>query len=111
MEKRGTKRKEATNLVTVDFPDEGDRPTGVQLGRTLNINRDGASIEITSSARFSISVGTELLLTIGLGEKAIPLRGRVVHGRQANERQVVVGVLFTEILPDDRRALVAFLWE
>ena len=111
MEKRGAKRKDAIKPVGIDFPDEDDPPAGIQHGRTLNISRGGAEVEIRSSAPFSIPIGRELRLTMPLRGRAIPVRGRVVHRRRANERQVVVGVAFAELLPNDRRALAASLGE
>jgi len=111
VERRRSKRVDSIKPLGVDFPDEDDRPAGIKYGRALNIGRGGAEVEIRSSTPFSIPVGRELRLTIPFGGKAIPVRGRVVHGRQTDERQVVVGVLFTEILPDDRRTIADFIRE
>ena len=104
MERRRTKRVESVKPVTIEFPDSDD-----WLAFTLNLSQAGAAVEIMSSDPFSIPVDRELLLTIDLGEKVVPARGRVIYQRQKDERQVVVGVLFTEILPDDRQAIAGFL--
>lgn len=109
MERRRAKRVDSVNLVTVDFPDADKQPPTSHLGRTLNLSPGGAAIEISSSGPLSVAKGTELLLTIVLGEQTILAHGEVVYERQVDERQVVVGVMFTGMLPDDLQVLLGFL--
>jgi c-di-GMP-binding flagellar brake protein YcgR len=109
LEKRRTERVESVNLVSIETQDEYNQLTAGQLARTLDISTAGAKIEITSSVPFSIPVHEGLMFTIALGEKVIPVQGRVVHEKKVSVNQVILGIEFTEVLPEDRKAIADFL--
>ena len=106
MERRRSKRKVSVNLA---FPDHDNQLSGVQLARTLNISASGAAVEVTSSDRFFIPVGKELVLSIALGDESVSVHGRVVHERRKSDRHVIVGVRFVKLSPDDQKTLLGFL--
>ena len=111
MERRQSKRVITVNPVRIQFT-EGDNPlANGQSAHTINMSRGGAAIEISSPTPFTITVGREVLLKIALAKEVIAVRGRVIHDKQLSAREVVVGILFTEMLPRDRQALAAFLRE
>ena len=109
LDKRRTERVESVNLVSIEAQDELNQLTAGQLVRTLNISPAGARIEITSSVPFSIPVHEGLMFTIALGENVIPVRGRVAYEKEISESQIIVGIEFTEVLPEDRKAISDFL--
>jgi hypothetical protein len=91
-DKRRFPRFSSLNLsyVLVDgAEDEVERQT---MGRTLDVSEVGIRLE----THLSVDVGREMLLSIGLEDDVLDIRGRVVHCSRNKEGKHELGVEFLD---------------
>jgi c-di-GMP-binding flagellar brake protein YcgR len=103
-DKRKYKRINSLNLsyVLVNGKKDADRQT---MGRTLDVSEAGIRLE----THLAVPVGTEMLLSIGLEDSVVDIRGRVVHSHQNEEGRYELGVQFTNIDPGVSDTLNKFI--
>jgi c-di-GMP-binding flagellar brake protein YcgR len=103
-DKRKYKRINSLNLsyVLVDGKKDADRQT---MGRTLDVSEAGIRLE----THLPVPVGSEMLLSIGLEDEVVDIRGRVVHSRQNEEGRHELGVQFTKVDPEVSDTLHKFI--
>jgi PilZ domain len=94
-EKRKHQRLESLNISYVSL-DEDQRAVKQGMGRTLNISESGILLE----TRFPISAEQTLMLSIGLEERVVDVKGRLIHIRSTEQENYEVGIEFLE--PDER---------
>ena len=91
-DKRRFPRFNSLNLsyVLVDGgDDEVERQT---MGRTLDVSEVGMRLE----THLPVDVGREMLLSVGLEEEVLDIRGRVIHCSQNKEGKNELGVEFID---------------
>ncbi len=93
-------RKNALHLLDYLVIDPHGLQTTYSMGRTLDVSENGLKLETTQP----ISHRDTLLITIGVEDDLIDLRGEVVHTKIIDE-QYVSGIEFQDISEEGRRIL------
>lgn len=91
LEKRKHARIDSLNLSYVCL-DENNQIIKQGMGRTLNVSESGILLE----TYFPIEFNHFVLLTIGLEEDIIDIKGKPVHIRSDQKGLYEVGIQFTE---------------
>lgn len=94
-EKRKHQRFSSLNLSYVCL-DEDQKAVKQGMGRTLNLSESGMLLE----THFPIAEDHHVVLSIGLGEDLVDLRGRPVHVHATGQGTYEIGIEFVE--PDER---------
>lgn len=104
-DRRRAARHDSLNLIQfVVVGDEGD-VVFEGMGRTLNISEQGVSLETFSP----LEVGQAVVLTIGLDEEMVEIRGQVVHTRPGAEGSCHSGIEFAVPAPAAAEVLRRYL--
>lgn len=90
-EKRKHHRFSSLNLSYVCL-DENEKVVKQGMGRTLNLSESGILLE----TYFPISATHSVILSIGLGDDLVDLRGRPVHVRASGQGSYEVGIEFVD---------------
>lgn len=104
-DKRRFPRFNSLNLsyVLVDgAEDEVQRQT---MGRTLDVSEVGIRLE----THLPVEVGREMLLSVGLEEEVLDIRGRVIHSSRNKEGKNELGVEFLDKDAAASEILVRFI--
>jgi hypothetical protein len=103
--KRRYVRLESLNLL--DYVLLGDKGEIVahSMGRTLNISAKGIMLE----THLPCTPGQHLLITIGLEEDLVDIKGKVKHAEQQDEKIFRAGIEFVEIDDEGNRVLLNYL--
>ena len=90
-DKRKHFRVNSLNLsyVYVDGDNDEEKQT---IGRTLNMSESGILLE----THIPVNLNDKLLLTIGLKEDIVNIKGKIVHIAKDEHGKYEVGVQFTE---------------
>jgi len=91
-EKRKTNRINTRNLSCILLNDE-DTAIHQGMGRTLNLSETGILLE----THFPIESGYTVVISIGLAEDLVEVKGKVVHQRQLEDGSFDTGVCFTKV--------------
>jgi Tfp pilus assembly protein PilZ len=105
-QRRKWDRKETLNLV--DYVILGDDGVFLSrgMGRTRNVSEGGLLLE----THRVLKQGEEVLITLGLKEDMVRLRGRVVHQAPPTEEyRHCAGVKFTHMNKEDRETLKRYI--
>ena len=88
-EKRKFIRIDSLNLsyVLVDAPNDDEKQT---MGRTLDVSEAGIRLETP----VPVKLNSTLIMTIGLEEELVDIKGRVVHSSKAEGDRYQLGVEF-----------------
>ncbi|MBW6521428.1 MAG: S-methyl-5-thioribose-1-phosphate isomerase [Desulfoarculaceae bacterium] len=97
-EQRRFIRKDALHLLDYLVIDQHGLQTTYSMGRTLDVSENGLKLETTQP----ISKGDTLLITVGVEDDLIDLRGDVVHTEILDGRYVT-GIEFQDISVEGRR--------
>jgi c-di-GMP-binding flagellar brake protein YcgR len=104
-DKRRYPRFNSLNLsyVLVDGSDnEVEKQT---MGRTLDVSEVGIRLETS----VQVEVGCEMLLSVGLEDDVLDIRGRVVHSSQNKEGKNELGVEFLDKDAAASETLIKFI--
>jgi len=93
IERRKHQRFESLNLLSYTCLDENNRALDQGMGRTLNVSKGGILVE----AYNPIDPAHTLVLTIGLKDNMVDIKGKVVHSRTDEDGKVKLGVRFIEM--------------
>jgi hypothetical protein len=104
VDKRKHARLESLNLSYVCLDDDNN-VVKQGMGRTLNISEAGILLE----AYFPIDASYQILLTIGLKDKLVDLKGRLAHSRPTEKGKHEVGIEFIEVDDAARQTLKEFV--
>jgi c-di-GMP-binding flagellar brake protein YcgR len=104
VDKRKHARLESLNLSYVCLDDDNN-VVKQGMGRTLNISEAGILLE----AYFPIDASYKILLTIGLKDKLVDLKGRLAHSRPTEKGKHEVGIEFIEVDDAARQTLKEFV--
>ena len=91
-ELRQTVRVSKLFLTSYVNSDEQGQRTPVSIGRTLNISRKGAGMEVFQE----IGTGTLMDLELDVKGRILSVRGRVIHVRSEGNGCFTVGIEFDE---------------
>jgi hypothetical protein len=92
-EQRKHKRVGSLNLLNYVRLDENDHEEAQGMGRTLNVSESGILLE----THIPIEQKTFVLLTIGLEEELVDIKGEVAHSRPGKEGKFEAGIRFLDI--------------
>jgi len=105
-ERRKWDRKETLNLVEYVILGEEGVFLSRGMGRTRNVSEGGLLLE----THRALKEGEEVLITLGLHEDMVRLRGRVVHqAAPLDEYRHCAGVKFTQMNKEDRGLLKKYI--
>jgi len=105
-QRRKWDRKEALNLVDYVIMGEDGVFLRRGMGRTRNVSEGGLFLE----THRALKEGEEVLITLGLKDDMVRLRGRVVRQAQPTDEYLhCAGVKFTHMNKDDRETLKDYI--
>ena len=104
MDKRKHQRIDSLNLSYVCL-DENDNIVKQGMGRTLNVSESGILLE----THFAIEMGHSVLLTIGLEEDLLDIKGKPVHIKTDGKGTYTVGIEFGDFDAASSRLLKNFI--
>jgi hypothetical protein len=93
-EKRKHRRIASLNLSYVCL-DEAGKQVKQGMGRTLNLSESGILLE----TRFPIAAEHTVILSIGLEDQVVDIRGHAVHVRSTDHGVYEIGIEFVD--PDE----------
>ncbi|MBW1841539.1 MAG: PilZ domain-containing protein [Deltaproteobacteria bacterium] len=88
-------RINSLNLLNYVQFDEDDNAVRQGMGRTLNVSESGILLE----THVALDLNAMVLLTIGLEEDLVDVRGEVLHSKPGEEEKYEAGIRFIE--PDE----------
>ena len=91
-DKRRFPRFNSLNLSYVLVDGAGDEVERQTMGRTLDVSEVGIRLE----THMPVDVGHEMLLSVGLEDDVLDIRGRVVHSSCNKEGKYELGVEFLD---------------
>lgn len=97
-ENRHFKRKQSLHLLNYLVIDRDGVQTTHSMGRTLDVSENGLKLETTQQ----ISKGDTLLITVGLEDDLVDLRGEVIHS-EVQDKRYITGVEFRDISEEGKR--------
>jgi hypothetical protein len=97
-------RKNSLYLLDYLIIDKHGLQTTYSMGRTLDVSENGLKLETTQK----ISTGDTLLITVGLENDLVDLRGEVVHTEVLDERYIT-GIEFRDISTEGRRIFKKYI--
>jgi hypothetical protein len=101
-EKRRHGRRNNLNLVDYIILDGEGQHVSRGMGRTRNVSEAGLLLE----THRPLQIGQDILITLGLKNETIQVRGRVVHTeRPTSEKKYCSGIKLVVIGENDRRIL------
>jgi hypothetical protein len=103
-EKRKHQRFSSLNLSYVCL-DEDQKAVKQGMGRTLNLSESGILLE----THFPIVEEHTIILSIGLGDDLVDVRGRLVHVRATGQGLYEIGIEFVDAEEKTLRSLRQFL--
>lgn len=103
-EKRKHARISSLNLSYVCL-DENNQIIKQGMGRSLNVSESGILLE----THFPIDDRQIVILTLGLEEDLVDIKGRPIHSRTNDEGKYEVGIEFVEPDAKAHRALKKFI--
>jgi hypothetical protein len=91
-EQRQHDRIASLNLLNYVGMDENDQEMAQGMGRTLNVSESGILLE----THIPMEEKTFVLLTIGLEDELVDIRGKVAHSKPGKEGKFEAGIRFLE---------------
>ena len=104
-ERRSTPRIEKVHLVQVNRFDEDGFRADLATGRTLNISRGGARLELHHPVPLRSVVGLNLVL----GERLIDVSGTVVYLEDMDGERCCMGIEFNDLDPEVEALIEEFV--
>jgi hypothetical protein len=106
-ERRKHVRLESLNLVSYACLDENEMTIKQGMARTLNITEAGILLEIEDS----VDPPQAFLLTLGLQEHLLTLKGGIVHSHKDPYGRTLFGIKFQGVDEDSLQTLRTFVAE
>ncbi len=104
-ERRKNLRKKSLNLVDYVLLDEEGQAVSRGMGRTRNVGEGGLQLE----TRTSLEIGQLVLVTVGLEDDMVELKGRVIYSLPSEDKGHWSGIEFLEIDENARAVLRPYL--
>ena len=103
-----SKRFESINLVSLSHKDTEGRTDMESVGRTLDLSKGGILLELPSALP---SPNEDVEITLGIKNKIVRTRGRIVHQRQLDNGHFGLGISFIDLDDDDAEVISEFTIE
>lgn len=103
--KRASERRDSLNILDYVILGKDGNPIKRGMGRTLNISEKGMLLE----THIPIAQYDTLLLTVGLEEDMVEIRGKVTHVKSSADDNFQSGIEFMEIYGRDKIVLKKFI--
>jgi hypothetical protein len=103
-----SKRLESINLVSLSHKDTEGRTDMESIGRTLDLSKGGILLELPSALP---SPNEEVEITLGIRDKVIRAKGKIVHQRQLDNGHFGLGISFHDLEEDDAQVISDFFTE
>ena len=104
-EQRKFERKDSLNILNYVILGDKDEHIENGMGRTRNISEIGFLLETPNP----LSIGQTILITVGLKEDVVELKGKVTHTKLFAEKMFCSGIEFMEIDENGMRVLNNYL--
>lgn len=105
IERRKSPRKQSLNLVDYVLLDEEGRAVSRGMGRTRNVAETGLLLE----TRTSLEEGQRIIITVGLEDDMVELKGRVIYTTPSDDAGHRAGIEFFEIDQAAREVLKSYI--
>ncbi|UCF31038.1 MAG: PilZ domain-containing protein [bacterium] len=102
------KRLESINLVSFSHKDEEGRTDMESVGRTLDLSRGGILLELPNNLP---STNDEVEVTLGIRDRVVRARGRIVHQRELENGHFGLGISFEDISKEDSKVIAQIVDE
>ncbi len=99
------RRFESLNLVSLSHKDSEGRTDMESVGRTLDLSKGGILLELPSALP---SPNEEVEITLGIKNKVIRAKGRIVHQRQLENGHFGLGISFIDLDEEDIQFISEF---
>lgn len=90
---RGNDRISSINLISYICTNENNDIVETGMGRTLNVSESGIMLETHNQIDSHLTI----LLSIGLGEDLIDIKGKIVHAKTGENNMYNIGIQFIEL--------------
>jgi len=107
IERRKHPRFESLNLLSYVCLDENNRALDQGMGRTLNVSKGGILLETYNP----IDPEHAMVLTIGLKDNMVDIKGRLVYSRTDEDGKFESGIKFTEMDKETQLTLEEYITE
>jgi c-di-GMP-binding flagellar brake protein YcgR len=107
IERRKHPRFESLNLLSYICLDEKNRASDQGMGRTLNVSKGGILLETYNP----IDAEHGLVLTIGLKDTVVDVKGKMVYSKKDENGKVRSGIQFIEMDKETLMTLEAYIAE
>lgn len=104
-EKRLNNRISSKNLISYVCTDQNDETVASGMGRTLNVSESGIMLETHDH----IETDMNILLSIGLEEQLIDIKGKVVRSQQDDNGLFNIGIQFIDLDDEARQLITKFI--
>ena len=104
-ENRESERKGTLNLLDYVVLDKSGGAVARSMARSLNVSENGILLE----THLALEVGQELLITIGLEDELVEIKGRVVRTEQSGAESFAYGIEFLNVTSENISVLHGFL--
>jgi hypothetical protein len=98
-------RQESLNLLNFEVLDSKGKTLGRGMGRTLNVSEKGISLEVY----IPMQQGDTVLVTLGLEEDMVEIKGKVIYVNPGDDHCYVAGLKFVKIDKQGAKVLKKYL--
>jgi len=98
-------RIDSLNLINYIVLDENEEGITQGMGRTLNVSESGILLE----THISIDIKSVMLLTVGLKNELVDIKGEVAHSRPGKEGKFEAGIRFLEMDDESNKVLLKYV--
>ena len=103
--KRVNDRISSKNLLSYVCTDENNKIVETGMGRTLNVSKSGIMLETHNHIDNNLNV----LLSIGLEENLIDIKGKIGHSKSDDKGKYNIGIQFVGLNEKARLQLSKFI--
>jgi len=102
---RTNNRIPSKNLISYVCMDDDNKIVESGMGRTLNVSESGIMLETHTLLETNLII----LLSIGLEENLIDIRGKIVHSKSMDEGKYNIGIQFIDLDSESKQQLSEFI--
>ncbi len=92
LKKRTSQRFDSLNLISYECMDENNNIIQQGIGRTINLSETGILLETQAL----MELNTLIVMSAGLKDELIEIKGKIVHCKKADNKKFEIGVHFLE---------------
>lgn len=103
--KRGNDRISSKNLLSYVCVDDNNETVVNGMGRTLNVSESGIMLETHTNIDNKLTV----MLSIGLEDSLIELKGKIIHSKKLDKGKYHIGIQFVDLDKNSKAQLSKFI--